>query len=363
MNESKASGMAFFFKGFLRIARCTALGAPATVALVFLISSCGNFDIRRDRVSSGGLAETPADKAIVSREAGGVISNGVSRYTLAAAGDTVASIAQRFGIDAGELSRMNGKHPSETLSEGAVIVLPEIAPSEVELEKRDAAWPSPEPIAQIRYKVQRGDTAFSIARSFGVSARIIAEWNNLGPGFEVRENQILLIPAPRDSAASDAALSNQFDDVHLTSGGSERLSAHELDAELPPSPQMDQYRTEAGNKPRMLIPVKGEIIKKYTGAGGNEGIDIAALPGTAVRAADDGTVALVTRATDQTIILLLRHEDDLYTVYSNLEETELEQYDRVLRGQPLGKSAGGEPPFVHFEVRIGANSVDPETYL
>ena len=345
---------------------CHGIAAAATcrlavVALLFGISSCANMDLRRDRISSGGLSETPEDKAASIPGAEGVASGDIGRFTLAASGDTITSIAGRFGIDAGDLARMNGKHPREPLRQGEVIVLPDGAATADKAGGERGNWPEPQKTELLRYRVQRGDTAFTIARSFGTSARIIAEWNDLGPGFEVREGQQLQIPIPHVLRAGSYADAGRNGGQRTQLGALDELPSQEPETELPPSPRLDQYRTE--DEPALLIPVKGEILTRYTGTGGSEGIDIEALPGTSVRAADDGTVALVTNATDQTVILLLRHEGDLYTVYSNLEQTSLKQNDRVLRGQSVGRSAGGDPPFVHFEVRIGANSVDPESYL
>jgi murein DD-endopeptidase MepM/ murein hydrolase activator NlpD len=37
--------------------------------------------------------------------------------------------------------------------------------------------------------------------------------------------------------------------------------------------------------------------------------------------------------------------------------------DRVSRGQVIGKVRAGSPSFVHFEVRLGSDSVDPMDYL
>ena len=51
--------------------------------------------------------------------------------------------------------------------------------------------PGPEPL---RHQVTRGETAFTIARLYNVSAKDLADWNGLGPDFAVREGQYLLIP-------------------------------------------------------------------------------------------------------------------------------------------------------------------------
>ena len=54
---------------------------------------------------------------------------------------------------------------------------------------------------------------------------------------------------------------------------------------------------------------------------------------------------------------------DLLTVYANVEGISVKKGDRVSRGQSIAKLRGGENAYVHFEVREGFESVDPETYL
>ena len=48
--------------------------------------------------------------------------------------------------------------------------------------------------SEVRHRVGRGETAYSIARLYGVSVRSLAEWNGLGPELAVREGQYLIIP-------------------------------------------------------------------------------------------------------------------------------------------------------------------------
>ena len=49
-------------------------------------------------------------------------------------------------------------------------------------------------IDPVRHRVEAGETAYSIARLYGVSVTALASWNGLGPDLAVRENQELLIP-------------------------------------------------------------------------------------------------------------------------------------------------------------------------
>ena len=110
------------------------------------------------------------------------------------------------------------------------------------------------------------------------------------------------------------------------------------------------------------MPVQGSIIRPYK-KGENEGIGIAAAAGSTVSAADDGTVAAITRDTDQVPILVLRHEGNLLTVYAGVDNIRVEKGDTVKRGQKIAEVRAADPSFLHFEVREGFDSVDPIPFL
>ena len=94
-----------------------------------------------------------------------------------------------------------------------------------------------------------------------------------------------------------------------------------------------------------------------------EGIDIEASAGTPVKAAEAGTVAAITRDTDQVPILVLRHAGNLLTVYANIGNITVKKGDKVKRGQVVARVGSKSPSFLHFEVREGFDSVDPDPYL
>ncbi len=110
------------------------------------------------------------------------------------------------------------------------------------------------------------------------------------------------------------------------------------------------------------MPVSGKIIRGYD-RGKNDGIDIAANAGAPVLAAADGTVAAITRDTDQVPILVLRHEGNLLTVYANIDKVKFAKGAKVRRGQAIADVRASNPSFLHFEVRDGFESVDPVPYV
>ena len=227
----------------------------------------------------------------------------------------------------------------------------------------------PEPV---RYQVKRGETAFTIARSFGISAKALADWNGLDSEMSVREGQFLIIPtaasAPLTSGeiAADAG-PGEGSPTPQPPSASEPLPdettqpAAAVAADTPASPDLAAQAT-AASATEFAMPASGSIIRGYT-KGKNDGIDIAAAAGSPVKAAADGTVAAITVDTAGTAIVVLRHASGLLTVYVGVDAVTVAKGAAVKRGQTIAKVRAGNPAFLHFEVRKGVESVDPLPYL
>ncbi|MEO0820053.1 MAG: peptidoglycan DD-metalloendopeptidase family protein [Pseudomonadota bacterium] len=117
-------------------------------------------------------------------------------------------------------------------------------------------------------------------------------------------------------------------------------------------------------------PVDGAIAVPYnissTGRR-NEGVDFAAIPGSDVVASAAGEVALVSQSLGGLgTIVLIRHRGDVLTVYGRVDNVRVAKGARVAQGEPIGTVAPGDgasPPRMHFEIRRGAESLDPELFL
>ena len=401
-------------------AACLALGA------------CGgtlDVDLRPPELNTAAAAQ----RAVADRpapDARGVISYPTYQVAVARRGDTAAEVAARVGLPAGELARHNGVDPDTPLRQGEVLALPrrvaepagtergrvDVAAlagpaldsaeaSAVETETLPAAQADGEEAAApqesaadtaerttqpdgaarsaaerepIRHQVERGETAYSIARLYDVSVRALAEWNGLGPEFRVREGQYLLIPvaleAPRPRMARTEA------ETPAPGTGSptppppsasrpvpqeDPAPATETAAAAPepqPEPAPDIGQTESAAEARMSMPVDGPIIRDFD-KGRNNGIAIAADAGTPVRAAASGRVAAVTENTEDVAIVVIKHPENLLTVYVNLADITVTKGDAVARGDPIAAVAPGDPAFLHFEVTRGTERVDPTPYL
>ena len=113
-------------------------------------------------------------------------------------------------------------------------------------------------------------------------------------------------------------------------------------------------------------PAKGRVISGY-GSSGNEGINISVPEGTAVKAAEDGTVAYAgSDVKGYGKLVLVRHTNGYVSAYAHNGELDVRPGEKVKRGQTIAKSgASGNvtSPQLHFEIRKGATPVDPMPHL
>ncbi|WP_240789451.1 LysM peptidoglycan-binding domain-containing M23 family metallopeptidase [Pseudooceanicola onchidii] len=393
----------------------------AGTALVALAACQNGFDMDV-RGELGGFSTTDAARtATVARPAPddrGVISYPNYQVAVSRRGDSVAQVAGRVGVDPQQLADYNGLRTDDILRNGEILALPsrvaEPSPAtgapgtgpympagqvdigsmagaaldragdqRVEVSTLPAAQSqltAPEPV---RHKVARGETAYTISRLYDVSVRSLADWNGLDENYTIREGQFLLIPVAVEDVPVPVATQppGVGSPTPVPPSASAPLPAEQTQPITPPertasstaapapapapaptaAPDLGQTQT-AAPKAAMDYPVKGRIIRDYS-KGKSDGIDIAADSGTAVRAAQGGTVAAITSDADNVRVIVVRHEGKLLTIYSNVDNIAVKEGMSVSRGQKLAEVRKGSSPYVHFEVRKGLEATDPMDYL
>lgn len=409
-----------------------------SVCAAVLLAACTGVDLRGEGITSDPGPVDPSLTADVPADDFGIRIVEGRRYVEARPGDTVESLAARYGAEPAALAQVNGLPLRVNLQTGRIVELPssarpggaaqeppfggatdtvrelplesspladrELAVESAPLGNQEAAVeaapaqdriseiaalaiggaeaqeePAPETqptglprTSEVVHIVRPGETAFSIADSYGISVQVLANWNSLTPPeYPVRLNQRLLVPQVTFETDSDAeATASAETALDSAAAGQDPAAVREApataDAEpaatasTEPVPGIGEVQTERD----FIMPVQGEIILGYSGQpGGNEGINIFAPEGTPVAASGDGTVAIVSPRTNGTTIVLIRHKEDFHTVYTNLKDVDVEKDQRVVQGQIIGSVAGGDNEFLHFEIRIGTQSTDPVPYL
>jgi murein DD-endopeptidase MepM/ murein hydrolase activator NlpD len=309
-------------------------------------------------------------------------------------GDTVYGVAERFGVPVRTLIEDNGLKPPYRLSSGQQLRVP----------------------ARQEHVVEPGETLFGIARIYGVDQSSVARLNNLSPPYQLRPGTRLNLPGRVEAQVAAAESAAPAGTAGSTTGaGSGSMTVEELPPSktgasppsqssappaeapsatpapgavtLPPHKPTGSAATSSAQAPsenqtavlsepaprtggRFLWPVKGKLLSSFGPKKGglhNDGINIAAPRGTEIVAAENGVVAYAgNELRGFGNLLLIRHADGWISAYAHNDALLVKRGDKVTRGQPIarvGSTGSVTSPQLHFELRRGADPVDPLKYL
>ncbi|GAB6113660.1 LysM peptidoglycan-binding domain-containing protein [Desulfomicrobium salsuginis] len=105
-------------------------------------------------------------------------------------GDTVWSIAKQFEADPSTLLQANGLRGSTTLKVGQKLFVPDAGRAETKKAQAQADTVRKDLVS---YQVRQGDTLWSIAKRFGVSAQDLLSWNKLAANTHIRPGDQLKV--------------------------------------------------------------------------------------------------------------------------------------------------------------------------
>lgn len=260
------------------------------------------------------------------------------RLHVVARGDTIYDVSRLYGVDMASLVRLNRVRPPYTIYVGQRLTLPAGARlPEVQLAARPAAAPAPAPV-----RVARVETT----------------------------------PAPPPQAVRPQTAGPQTTGPQTT-GPRPKLKpvtpSRPAAAPAPAGPTVARGpigRPPALNGNGLTWPVRGRILSRFGAKSDglhNDGVNIAAPRGTPVVAAENGVVAYANSEINGLgNLLLIKHEGGLITAYAHNEALLVRRGDVVRKGQVVarvGTTGSVGTPQLHFEVRRGAEAVDPSGFL
>ncbi|MCP4035475.1 MAG: peptidoglycan DD-metalloendopeptidase family protein [bacterium] len=199
------------------------------------------------------------------------------------------------------------------------------------------------------YAVEPGDNLYRIGKRFGVPTEVLERANRIRDVTQLRVGQRLYIP-------------------RRYSGGSGRVQARAPKAD----PRLARrVRDEARRKARVDFawPMKRtRLTSRFGRRNGHphEGIDLAAKPGTAIRAAESGKVIHAGRLGAYGRVVILKHAGDYRSVYAHARRLHVRKGQFVERAQEIaevGMTGRTTGPHLHFEIRRKDVPKDPLLYL
>ena len=197
----------------------------------------------------------------------------------------------------------------------------------------------------IYHTINRGETLWRIAKTYDIDLQLLAELNDIEDPAQIKAGEKLFILGATEQ--KQVAVKN---------------IAANITPPLAPAPEI------ITDKSAFIWPVEGKVISNYGVRNGlrYEGIEIAAVEGTTVRAANNGKVVYDGKLKGYGNIIILKHKGDFKTVYA-YNRVNLVTLERdVSKGEAIatvGKSGGSSRSSLHFQVWKGDTSRNPLFFL
>ena len=237
-------------------------------------------------------------------------------------GDTVSGIAQKFGVSIDTIVWNNNLKSVDDIKPGQMIAVP--------------------PVTGMIHKVKRGETIYAIAKRYQVDPQNIVDYpfNSFldDESFSLATGQELIIPdgvKPEEKVTTVLYVAQTVAPIEGVVG-----------------------------EGSFTWPTSGKISQRFSWY--HQAVDIANSRGTAVVAAQGGTVVSVGWGGGYGNRVIVNHGNGQQTLYAHLSAFSVNAGQQVGQGQLLGqmgstgRSTGSH---LHFEIITGSGKVNPLTVL
>jgi len=321
--------------------------------------------LKDDRLQVGQELRIPL---VAAEERPPRVPPGVEAYRVRP-GDTLASLAQRFGLSPLELVSANPSLESlDRLVVGSVLYIPKGAKG-------------------LLVALPEGETLVDLARRFGLSPVQVARANGIQDPTELRAGDLVLLPGieakttyQRLLAKQEAERQARLEAERKRQEELRRLAEERRKLEARRQAQLRQDRQAAKPAVRrvsyqeggMRWPLSGFRITTYFGGRGafqryHTGIDLVAPYGTPIVAAKSGQVEVAGWSSfGYGFHVVLDHGGGVETLYAHMSRIAVRPGQWVEAGQVIGyvgSTGWSTGPHLHFEVRVNGVPRNPLAYL
>jgi len=237
------------------------------------------------------------------------------------------------------------------------------------------------------HTITSGESLYTIARKYDVTTQAIVMANDLGSPDKIFVGQKIVIPGradlirtPQSPAVTQVASAQQALSAPapaarpVASDAADVLKASAAPAPAKPAEAapVQEAKVQPAAEPAMSgsdkfrWPVTGRVITDFAASRGT-GINIDVPEGSAVKAAENGTVIYVGSGVEgYGNLVLIRHPNGYVSAYAHLKSMSVAKGAVVSRGDTIGavgQTGSVSRPQLHFELRKGATPVDPVPML
>lgn len=305
-------------------------------------------------------------------------------------GDTLYSIAFRYGRDYRDLASDNGIVAPYNITVGQNIrltpttatvlqagqtsvtdnsqaqssVKSTVTTNTTNISNKADVAPNTDKVTGDFYTVKAGDSLMSISRKSGVSYSNLIRINHLQKPYGIYTGQRIYL---KSNSSSESLADRTPQKVVPVAGGNTQTTASST--AVPASVAIAPTKVVSGKSRSVsgvswMWPARGTVIRNFSST--NKGIDIAGSRGQNVNAAASGQVVYSGNALrGYGNLIIINHDNEYLSAYAHNDMLLVKEGQRVKKGQVIAKmgSTDASRVMLHFEIRYRGNSVNPRRYL
>lgn len=213
----------------------------------------------------------------------------------------------------------------------------------------------PAPVAGIYHIVKSGETLWAIGRAYRVSVYELKRANGLKSDL-IEIGQKVLVPGATKQRTVTATRRS-------TSTSTPTPSATPK-APVPPRPVVVARPASTAPGPGFAWPVKGRVVSAAAAVDREKRLAIETAPGEVVTASRAGTIFFAGETRNYRKTVIIDHQNGYFSVYGGDLSIECRKDQVVNSGSRIGRMADNQVrPLLYFEIRRGAEPVNPLPYL
>lgn len=315
----------------------------------------------------GQYNQEPKDDYLVVPEYG--VQEKVSgNIHVVVAGDTLYSLSRQYNMTVDQLAKLNNLSEPYQLSVGQKLQVAAKGTSSVQdsLVVRKPVVSRGEMRVELQeIKIAPGDTLYSLSRKYSVPVNDLAVMNNIKPPFTLSVGQVLRVP----DLQGKQVVQDKNQSVDMKAGVVAKEKSEPV-KKISSDPSKKLPKITARSSSKFSWPLRGKILSEYGAKSNglfNDGVNIAASKGTAIKAAENGVVAYAgNEVKGMGNLIIIQHDAGWMTVYAHMDSMNVRRGTKVSVGQVIGKvgeTGKVDRPQLHFEIRKGTKAYNPSSYL
>lgn len=206
------------------------------------------------------------------------------------------------------------------------------------------------------HTVERGQTLYSIAWTYGYDYRVVAKWNKITAPYTIKTGQRIRVAPPADFDARVASLpKNDSQNVNQKQGNA---TASRQDGK-----KTVNNSSKSSKKINWQWPVSGKVLSDPSASRtGRKGIDILGNINQPVFAAAGGEVVYSgSGLRGYGKLVIIKHDDIYLSAYAHNNRLLVKEGESINKGQKIATmgNSGTDKVMLHFEIRRDGKPIDP----